>query len=164
VSGLEDVTATIVAFLREIGLEVREGPVDGKTFVPGITVQDGVLVFDPVSMTYPGDLLHEAGHLAVKTPAERESASADLGDGPADEMMAIAWSYAAGVHLGLPPEVVFHDGGYKGGSRSLIENFTAGHYFGVPMLQWVGMAYEPRRAEELGVLPYPVMARWLRAT
>jgi hypothetical protein len=37
---------------------------------------------------------------------------------PGEEMAAIAWSYAACVHLGLEPTVVFHSDGYKGGSES----------------------------------------------
>jgi hypothetical protein len=34
--------ARIVAFLRDIGLEVRAGAVVGKTFLPGIEIMDGV--------------------------------------------------------------------------------------------------------------------------
>ncbi len=52
--------------------------------------------------------------------------------------------------------------GYKGGAASLIENFTAGHYFGVPLLQLYGMALDPKRAAATGVEPYPHMLRWLR--
>ena len=49
-------------------------------------------------------------------------------------MAAIAWSSAAVRKMGLPPEVVFHEAGYRGGSRSMIENFGSGHYPGVPFL------------------------------
>ena len=81
---------------------------------------------------------------------------------PAEEMTSIAWSYAALRHLDLDPAIVFHDDGYKGEAVSLIENFTAGHYFGVPLLQLYGMAVEPSRAAETGVELYPHMLRWLR--
>jgi hypothetical protein len=155
--------AAIVEFLRNVGLEAEPGVVDGKTFMPGITVRRGVLVFDPARLEYPGDLLHEAGHLAVKPPAEREEASADMGTDAAEEMMAIAWSYAAALELGIAPEVVFHQGGYRGGSDSLLENFAEGRYLAVPMLEWIGMSYGDKRARELGVEPYPRMTRWLRA-
>ena len=77
-------------------------------------------------------------------------------------MTSIAWSFAALRHLALEPAVVFHDDGYKGGSASIIENFTAGRYFGVPLLHAYGMAVEPRRAAEAGAEPYPHMLRWLR--
>jgi hypothetical protein len=57
---------------------------------------------------------------------------------------------------------VFHDQGYRGGSKALIENFTQGRYIAVPTLQWIGLTAEPRRAAELGVAPYPYMLKWLR--
>jgi hypothetical protein len=155
-------TATIVSFLGEIGLDVQARAIEVDTFLPGITVDDGVLIYDPAALQHPGDLLHEAGHLAVKPTADRDGASADLGKDAAEEMMAIAWSYAAAVHLGIPAEVVFHPDGYKGGSKSLIENFAEGRYLAVPMLQWLGMTHDAKRAAELGVAPYPQMTRWLR--
>jgi len=159
---MDATTATIIAFLREIGLQVRSGVVDGETFLPGISVERGVLVFDPASLKHPGDLLHEAGHLAVKPPGDREAASADLRSDAAEEMMAIAWSYAAALHLGIPPEVVFHPEGYKGGSQSLMENFAEGRFLAVPMLQWLGMTYDEKQAGERGAEAYPAMTRWLR--
>ena len=155
-------TELIVSFLREIGLEVKARTIDEPTFLPGITVDRGLLVFDPARLRYPGDLLHEAGHLAVRPGSERPGVSGDLGNDPAEEMMAIAWSWAALVHLGLPPEVVFHPEGYRGGSQSLIENFAQGRFLAVPMLQWVGMTYDQRRARELQAAAYPQMTRWLR--
>ena len=122
----------------------------------------GVLVFDPQKLEFPGDLLHEAGHLAVKTATERSACDADMGNDPAEEMMAIAWSYAAVLHLGLPPEIVFHRDGYRGGSESLLENFAAGRYLAVPMLQWIGLTHDEKRAAETGSAAYPAMLQWLR--
>jgi len=154
-------TPAIVAFLREVGIATRTGPVGDATFLPGITVDGGAIVFDS-ALPYPGDLLHEGGHLAVKPPSERELAGADLGSDPAEEMMAIAWSYAAAVEIGLPPEVVFHPAGYRGGSQSMLDNFAEGRFLAVPMLEWLGMTYGEKRAAELQVSPYPRMERWLR--
>jgi hypothetical protein len=129
--------------------------------VPGIAIDHGTLLIDKPKLLYPGDLLHEAGHLAIMTPERRMGIQGDAGKKAAEEMMAIAWSYAAAVHLGLPANVVFHEGGYKGGSASLIENFTTGHYIGVPMLQWIGLTADEKRAKELGVEPYPAMIKWV---
>lgn len=157
-----ELTERIVAFLREIGLAVQSGDLDGAAILPGIRVVRGVLVYDPSKLQFPGDLLHEAGHLAVKLPADRSTAEADLGDDPAEEMMAISWSYAAVLHLGIPPEAVFHAAGYRGGSQSLLENFAAGRYLAVPMLQWLGMAYEPGEAAANAAAVYPKMRAWLR--
>ena len=95
-------------------------------------------------------------------PERRRRCHIDAGEGGAEEMMAIAWSYAASVHLHLEPDVVFHPAGYRGGSQALIDNFTQGRTIGVPMLQWVGLTTEPKHAAARGVEPYPHMVRWLR--
>jgi len=150
----------ITGFLLEIGFEIRSAELTDQTFLPGITVDSGALLIDESKLLYPGDLLHEAGHLAVISPERRRKANGTVGKKAAEEMMAIAWSYAALVHIGLEPSVVFHDGGYRGWSTSLIENFTAGRYIGVPMLQWLGLTADDRRAKEMGIDPYPNMIRW----
>src|SRR5215216_3999851 len=123
------VAATIVQFLRRIGLAVEAQPLDEETVLPGIQIHHGVILIDPTKLKYPGDLLHEAGHLAVKPEEERRQTGGDVGNDPAEEMMAIAWSYAALVYLQLSPEVVFHAQGYRGGSQALIDSFTQGHTF-----------------------------------
>lgn len=158
------VTQTIVAFLQVIGLSVQQGYLDAPTFVPGIWLNQGVIVFDESAMLYPGDLLHEAGHLAVMTPERRRIVTSDAGSDPAEEMMAIAWSYAAALYLTIDPAVVFHEAGYRGGSSSVLENFQSGHYFGVPMLEWLGLTYDKGQAASRGVMPYPHMVQWLRST
>ena len=157
-----ELTEKIIAFLREIGLEVRAGVIDSDTIFPGIKVDQGVLFYDSARLKYPGDLLHEAGHLAVKPAADRKLAGVNLGGDPAEEMMAIGWSYAAVLHLQLPPEVVFHPAGYRGGSQSLLENFAAGRYLAVPMLQWLGLTYDEKQARDIGAVAYPKMKAWLR--
>jgi hypothetical protein len=155
-------TEAILAFLREVGLEPREGSVPEHGAVPGVRIEAGGLVVDRQRLRHPGDLLHEAGHLAVMPPERRPLVRGRLEPDPAEEMMAIAWSYAAALHLGLDLAVLFHDEGYRGAGASLRENFAAGRFLGVPMLQWVGMSYEPRQALAHGVAPYPHMVRWLR--
>jgi hypothetical protein len=152
----------IVAFLEEIGLRIEWVEVPDDAFLPGVVVIPGGLGVDAGRLKYPGDLLHEAGHLAGLTQVERHAASPVVGSDGGYEMMAIAWSYAAALAIGLPLEVLFHPAGYKGGAASMIENFSAGRYIGVPMLSYLGLACEPRLAAERGVAPYPQMQRWLR--
>ena len=151
----------IIRFLLDIGLQIRESELDQQTFLPGIAVDHGAILIDESKLLYPGDLLHEAGHLAVIPGDKRKQAEGDFSKKASEEMMAIAWSYAALVHLGLEPYVVFHEGGYRGWSGALIENFTQGRYIGVPMLQWVGLTADERRAKEMGGKPYPCMIKWL---
>jgi hypothetical protein len=152
----------IAGFLREIGLPLTAGPVGKETVLPGIQVVRGGLVVEEARLKHCGDLLHEAGHLAVLTAKDRASAELDLGTDLGAEIAAIAWSYAASVHLDLDPAIVFHAGGYRGASPTFIENFGEGRYVGVPLLQWMGLTADVPRAKELGVPPYPNMLRWLR--
>lgn len=150
---------SLTQFVRSIGIAVRETTVENG-FLPGLDIGHGAVLLDPARLLYPGDILHEAGHLAVASAEER--AAEKLEPTPADEMTAIAWSFAAARHLGIETRVLFHDHGYKGGGASLRENFEAGRYFGVPLLQLYGMTIEPSRASDGGPAPYPHMLRWVR--
>lgn len=157
----------ILDFLTDIGISCRQAVLEHATFLPGLDIEQGTLLYDPERLLYPGDLLHEAGHLCMLLPEDRAKAqspdqlSGDIDPGGA-EMGAIAWSWAALQYLQLPPEVVFHPTGYHGGSDNIIENFSAGKYFGVSLLNWMGMTTEPRHATEDSVAVFPRMQHWLR--
>lgn len=58
-------TQKIADFLNEIGLAVRAASLDEETFLPGILIRKGEILVDEEKLLYPGDLLHEAGHLAI---------------------------------------------------------------------------------------------------
>lgn len=155
----------IADFLREIGLEVRARQVPEGTFLPGIEVAEGRIAYDPATLRFPGDLLHEAGHLAVLAPDERVRFGTD--DEHLDmqrvELRAIAWSHAAGVRLDLTPDVVFHAGGYGGRGAALAFTYANGVYPGAAALEELGLTATGERAHAAGVDPYPQMLRWLRA-
>ena len=157
-----DATALqIVDWVREIGLSVRLAALGDDTFLPGVTLAPGGLIVDPERLCYPGDLLHEAGHLATMLPSVRTATGQNAGPSMGYEISAQAWSYAAAVHLGLAPEIVFHAAGYKGSSENLIEIYRGGNA-GVPLLQWMGLTLDRKRAAEAGAEPFPHMVRWLR--
>jgi hypothetical protein len=157
-----DRTATrIIDWLRQIGLTVRLAPLDAGTFLPGVTLEPGGLIVDPERLLYPGDLLHEAGHLATMLPAQRASAGSNAGSNMGDEIAAQTWSYAAAVHLSLAPETVFHPAGYHDSAARLIEVYRDGKA-GVPLLQWMGLTLDRTQAAANSVPPYPHMIRWLR--
>jgi len=152
-----DQTDRIVAFLRGIGLTVEATALPEDGLLPAMTVRDGTLLYDPDRLAYPGDLLHEAGHIAVTDAALRPTTSEFDSDG-GDEMAAIAWSYAAALAAGIDPRVVFHDHGYKGQGAWLADLFGGGGDIGLPMLQYYGLAARPGDGDPL----YPAMKRWLR--
>ena len=156
------IVVRITGFLKEVGIAVRPGTVADGAILPGIGVEKGVLIIDEERLLYPGDILHEAGHLAVTLPEHRSGLDHNVGDDAAEEMMAIAWSYAAALAAGIDPALVFHEHGYKGGGGSILENFQAGRFIGLPMLQWLGMAHDATQAARLGRPAFPAMERWLR--
>jgi hypothetical protein len=147
----------IVDFLRGIGIEVETASLPEDGFLPAIAVRDGRLLYDPDRLRYPGDLLHEGGHLAVTDPALRPTVS-EFDSNGGDEMAAIGWSYAAALAAGINPAVVFHEGGYRGGADAILENFVEGRFLGVPMLQYYRLARLPADEGE----KYPAMLKWLR--
>jgi len=156
----DPLTERLVAFVRSVGIEVRAAALPDTTFLPGLDIRHGAIVIDESRLKHPGDILHEAGHIAVTDPAARTAPTLSPDGG--DELTSIAWSYAALRHLELDPAIVFHADGYKGGAASILENFAAGRYFGVPLLQLYGMSREPHIAAQTGEAPYPHMLRWLR--
>lgn len=154
-------TDRILTFLERIGIPVTLEELADGMVVPGIAIRDGGLVVDRARLTWPGDLLHEAGHIATTDPAERPTLS-EVRDDLGEELATIAWSWAAALAAGVDPALVFHSGGYRGSSQAYLDNFATGHFVGVPLLQWYGMTHEPKPARASGVEPFPHMQRWLR--
>jgi len=162
----QELLERIADFICAVGITVRYASLEPGTFLPGVDIREGSIIVDRQQLKYPGDLLHEAGHIASVPPGERATLDAvSIGlrkDRAAEEMMAIAWSYAACRHLGIDPAYVFHEEGYQGGGPQIAREFEAGRYFGVPMLQWAGMTTEPRQATGAADAVYPAMRCWLR--
>jgi hypothetical protein len=156
----------IADFLTEIGIEVVPSQLVGETFLPGIAVENGRILVDEEKLIYPGDLLHEAGHLALAARDVRSGLSDEviLPNANMDlvEAQTIAWSYAAVSYLGLDPKLLFHEGGYKGHSEGLLLNFSLGVYVGVNGLREAGMTATDKMTVDSGTPPYPHMIKWLR--
>ncbi|WP_233454822.1 hypothetical protein [Hymenobacter negativus] len=147
-------------FLAEIGIPTQEVELSVETFLPGILIENGGLLIDPAKLLYPGDILHEAGHLAVTPAAERAQLAGNVMAGKPDqngidgeEIVAMLWSYAASEVIGMPPEIVFHPDGYRNASNWILNNFRQGIYPGLPLLVWMGLTTTEG---------FPKMTRWLR--
>ncbi len=155
-----DQVAAIVAFLDGIGIPTAAAALDEDTVLPAMTVRDGVILYDPARLDRPGDLLHEAGHIAMTDPAFRPTIS-DFSLAPSaqgDEMGATAWSWAAAIAAGLDARVAFHPDAYRGEGEWLQQTFAQGHYVGLPLLQYYGLARFPHQDGD----QYPAMIKWLR--
>jgi len=154
-----------ISFLNEIGIETIYETIDNEDcFLPGFLITKGKIIIDKNKIKFPGDVLHEAAHIAVVSAADRSELNgkdiAKRKDAAAEEMMAIAWSYAACIHLEIDPHFVFHENGYKGDGAAIVENFEKGNYIGVPVLQWLGMT--TTSTGEGNEFTYPAMIKWLR--
>ena len=147
----------IINFLEEIGIKVIEKELPQDTFLPGITISQNGIEIDFDKLLYPGDILHEAGHIAVTSSNERILIGTDAmpKEWPTqgDEIATMLWSYAALKYLDLPIEFVFHPNGYKNQSNWLIENFSNANYIGLPLLEWMGLTNKDI---------FPQMTQWLR--
>lgn len=161
----EQYLQTCISFLNDIGIQTFFEKLDEPCFLPGLSIRNGAIIIDQETLSYPGDILHEAGHIAIVPLDERHlltaSAIEKRENREAEEMMAIAWSYAACMHLGLDPYIVFHDDGYKGGGSYIADNFGSKNYFGLPMLQWKGMALDEANAIKQNLPAYPCMIKWV---
>ena len=160
----EDVIlSTILNFLEEINIEVKEQELDDTTLLPGLDIFKNTILMDRSRMKYPGDLLHEAGHLAVT--AEEDRSKIGTPEMPpewptdGDDMATILWSLAAAEHLKLPLESIVHKHGYKNESDWIVQEYRNGNYIGLPLLEWMGLC-TTKASEATSV--FPTMLKWLR--
>jgi len=63
----EDITRVerALLFLHRIGIPLRRTGERAKSFLPGVWIEGGTLMYNLEDLRYPGDLFHEAGHLAI---------------------------------------------------------------------------------------------------
>jgi len=164
---MTEITQLIINFLTEIGIVINEESISENSFLPGVRVMRGELLVDVTKLQWPGDLLHEAGHIAVTPRSLRATLSDALDEeqlqAHAGEVEATAWAYAAIVHLGLDPSILFHDGGYHGKSAALIMTYSLGVYPGSHGLASAGMTLIGSDAVSAEIPAYPNMLKWLRS-
>ena len=151
----------IVGFLTSIGIEVEERPVGEGEFLPGLRIEGGRLLFERARLLHPGDLFHDAAHIAVREAADRPNMSGDVLRGKpernGEEIVALLWSYAAALEAGVDPAIVFHEQGYKGQASWILGGFQSGQYTGLPLLAWMGLTKPMGEPDG-----FPRMLKWLR--
>ena len=69
------------------------------------------------------------------------------------EQEAIAWSYAAAIAIGIPPQQVFHEPGYGGNASSIAVNLSLKAHPGIHGLQAAGLCQRKS---------FPKMRVWLQ--
>lgn len=153
----KDVLKTIIDFLFSINIKVVEQELPNNTFLPGLSLAGNSILLDINKLKYPGDILHEAAHIAVTEahirPLIGTSAIGDNWPTEGDEIAAILWSFAAAKYLNLDLKIVFHPDGYKNESEWLIEQFNSKNYIGLPLLEWMSLCNKDE---------FPTMKKWIR--
>jgi hypothetical protein len=168
----------IVNFLNDIGFRIERTLRPRIGFLPGISIEGMTLYVDGNELKHEGDLLHEAGHIAIIPSIFRMHVSGGnideamkpifseyfeshdfVKDGVEDPIMrgllqcdeteAIAWSYAAAIECGIDPSSVLHFD-YDNSLKTMLQN---NQYFGINGLQAAGMT---------SVKTFPTMNRWLQ--
>ena len=109
-----------LGFIKSIGIKITFTSLNEQPcFLPGLLIDNGSILVDKDKLLFPGDILHEAAHIALVPEEERKTLDGEIigkrKDAAAEEMAAIAWSYAACLHLDIDPHFVFHEKGYKNG-------------------------------------------------
>lgn len=152
-----EILEIITNFLNSINIIVIEKKLIYQTFLPGLQINGNTICFDREKLMYPGDILHEAGHIAVAEenirPIIGTSKIEDTWPTDGEEIAAILWSYAASYHLKLDLNIVFHTNGYKNDSKWLIKQFDNKNYIGLNLLEWMNLC----KKED-----FPIMRKWLR--
>lgn len=155
-----------IVFLNSIGIKTIFRKIEADSFLPGLLIENGTIIIDMDTLEHSGDILHEAGHLAVVQSAHRNRLTAKniikRSNREGEEMMAIAWSYAACMHLEIDPIFVFHEQGYRGGSKEITDSCSKNDYMGLLMLQALGMTTDGKQAQSESIPSYPHMIKWLR--
>lgn len=184
-------TREVVTFLRGIGLAVteRQAPLqEGETFLPHVLVNQGGLEV-VMEEAYPGDVLHEAAHLAIIPAQFRPFANWDLSEAesrmtqyldehpmalatyPEDPVAraivqaadpeATAWQYAAAVHLKVPERWIFPRGSYEGTRIDMLRCLKASSYVGINGLRAAGWTLLRPNPIRPDVPVYPKLKFWL---
>ena len=158
---------SILNFLEKINIPYHFDKITVETYVPGILIKSGGLVIDNELLKFPGDILHEAGSIALCPADVRPTLNTPIAaqldfDAATHSFMTLAWTYAAALDADTPLEVVFHKDGYHGQGESIANSFQSGQYIGLPMLQYLGMAYDAHNASQHNTNSFPAMVQWLR--
>lgn len=180
----------ILEFLNRVGIPaiaVTGDEAVAKAFTPHVLIKNGTLEVD-VDHVFPGNILHEAGHLAIVPAPFRHLASGTLGAvqkamgayfeaNPGGMMVypedpicraimqcsdteATAWQFAAAQEVGLPDELLFPDDAFDGQGPENLQRLKANSYFGINGLQAAG--WTRVRANPRSTVPvYPKLAFWL---
>ncbi len=180
--------SSVLRFLSDIGLPFKEVSGVQGFLGAGVCIDCGCLLVDKLTAR-PSAVLHEAAHVAIVPARYRRLMRGSLfesfrimakdwammglaPDHPFSRAMiqasdpeATAWSWAAGVHIGLDPREIIEDADYAGEGESMRWSLHSNSYVGIQGLKHAGFCevcpnpYRPGHAEQT---VYPRLRVWLQ--
>lgn len=179
--------ARTLAFLQDIGLPVAMATPEEAwpaSFCADVRIERGGLRVRPSARI--SNVLHEAGHLAVVPARFRPLLHDDVDAGlrammaqlseenlPPDDLAyraalqageaeATAWAWAAGVHLGLAPQVIIEDHEYNGEGPVIRWGLQHDAYLGINGLFHAEFCGRGPLGKLRGWPLYPTLRFWLQ--
>jgi hypothetical protein len=182
-----------VDFINSIGISIIMADTSSatlnKSFLENVRISQGGLIVD-MARVFPGDILHEAAHLAIipqhfralavddldevnrAMSAYLEANSEGLMSYPEDQLCrailqsgeteATAWQYAAAQAMGLPDEWLFPSHAYDGTAKDILDSLRYRQYLGINGLQAAGWTVQRKHPyKQMPVPVYPELAFWL---
>jgi hypothetical protein len=128
-----------IAFLKSIKIPLRESPptepCPPNTFFPWVWIENSTLVYRKNSVDI-GQLLHEAGHLALMPPAKRSLANpSKLPPGPIFGDLAVeAWDYYAAKAADIFPMLIFAKN-FENKGLQVYTQLENGVHYGIAILK-----------------------------
>lgn len=174
------------SFLQSIGIAVVVDPEAARGgFLPGLRVCGAAIIVTAADDDLAGDMMHEAGHIAVTPSLFRDQLDGNTEDihpamfawldahpdafgDPEDpiaraimqssESEAIAWSYAAALAANIDTRLPFLKG-FGGDGLDIHHQVRHGQHLGIHGLAHGGMTDLPRPRN---AMPFPKMKRWMQ--
>lgn len=180
--GTPEQRVRLFSFLRGLGLGVEEVHL-AKGFIRGVRIVRGVLHVDPTGSV--DAVLHEAGHLCLVPKPFRAWVGTNIDAGlrrmfralarvplnpdgllhraavQCGEVEATAWAWAAGHHLGFPPELVILDTSYGNTGSAVRDMLAMKGWMGIHGLAHAGLC-TLGRGGTWGPDAYPFMHCWVQ--
>jgi hypothetical protein len=157
----------IIVWLKDKGFNVEPGTRYEQPFNTGVWL-DGDLIVVDVNEVHPGDLLHEAGHLAVLPSLIRgdvmpgdvekvleEVSLKDMGQRDkkalfnAGDQAAISWAYAAAIDANVDPWMTCEKGFSGDAGATVFAELRCGIFCGIEELVCSGFLGSMREFPKL---------------
>ncbi|MGF1700382.1 hypothetical protein L4D09_08725 [Photobacterium makurazakiensis] len=153
----------VTEFIQDIGLTIIEKKQGETSTESHCWIKAGRIYFQhqPNREVKTGEILFMAALIAITPEEERFRLSCAKCNDNHDNMMALAWCWAAIHHLELSIDILLYSFS-NAPCYQVLERWSECRFLGVPLLQNVGMTVEPTCRNVDSNTTFPKMLRWVR--